>query len=277
MSVFSTIHALCVIVLTVIGGVAGGIVSSVAGGASIVTYPLLLTCGVPPLGANVTNDVALVWNYGSAIASSKRELSGSWKRIQPMLVFSTLGTVGGAVALLWLPAASFSRAVPWFLLLSALAFLLEGRLSHHHGASPGGKQASLKGGSRWRQITLLMGMGLCGVYTGYFGAASGIIVLALLGWLYPQGVGRTGRNVREGFLINNAVKNLCCGVASIISALIFILRTKIWWLEAIPLGVGMLLGGIAGPRLLRRIPVRFVRWGIAALAAAQAAWFFTRG
>lgn len=112
-------------------------------------------------------------------------------------------------------------------------------------------------------IWIIIIMALMGCYTGYFGGANGVIVLAVLQYL-----------TNEDFLVNNAIKNVICGVANVSAFIMFIFRSKIYWQQGIFLAAGMLIGGFLGPKILRHVSVKMVRWIVAILAFIQAIYFF---
>lgn len=238
------------LVLVFFGGIVGGIISSVAGGASIVSYPVLLISGVPPIFANITNHGALIFDYLGAVASSAQELKGHWKQALFYAISATVGAIFGTYLLLAFPSSVFEKVVPIFLVISGTMFLL-------------GKKQNRGTKKNLANIWIIIIMALMGCYTGYFGGANGVIVLAVLQYL-----------TNEDFLVNNAIKNVICGVANVSAFIMFIFRSKIYWQQGIFLAAGMLIGGLLGPKILRHVSVKMVRWIVAILAFIQAIYFF---
>ena len=238
------------IIFLLIGGVAGGLLSSVASMASLASYPVLLAVGIPPVYANVTNDAAL--SIGSTISSTK-ELKGHWKETWFYTIFTVIGSVMGCVLLLSFPSSVFEKAVPFFIAFSGIMIIISGK----HNALNTAKQPM------WLKIVYLVALLIMGVYTGYFGAAGGVIVLVLLTYI-----------TNEKFIVINAIKNVVCGFANLVALIIFMFTSRIYWLQAIPLAIGMFIGGYIGPAILRRVPEKPVRIFIAALAFTQAGYFF---
>ena len=223
----------------VLAGIAAGITGSVAGLASLVSYPVLLALGLPPVTANVANTVALVFGGASAVTASRVELAGQARQMRPLALATVVGGTLGGVLLLVAPAASFEYVVPWLIAGASAAILLPTR---PRAATP----------PRFHQTTLIAGTTLIGVYGGYFGAASGVLLLALL-------LAMTD----EGFARSNAAKNLLLTLANAVAALVFIYFGAVRWLAALPLAVGFLIGGQLGPAIVRRAPPARLRWLVA--------------
>ncbi|WP_295747261.1 sulfite exporter TauE/SafE family protein, partial [uncultured Limosilactobacillus sp.] len=216
--------------LILIGGIVGGIISSIAGGASIVSYPVLLLSGVQPIFANITNHGALIFDYAGAIASSKRELASHWGQAGFYAACSTIGAILGTYLLLAFPARVFERVVPILLLLSGLLFIF--------GQKKPQRQRAMK--KKLPKALVAIIMLLMGCYTGYFGGANGVVVLAAFQYM-----------TSNDFLVDNAIKNVICGCGNLVAFIIFVFRSKVYWTQGIILAVGMLIGGYLGPMLLR--------------------------
>jgi uncharacterized protein len=231
------------IALLVVAGIGGGLAGSIAGLASVTTYSTLLAVGLPPVTANVTNTVALVFNGIGSILGSRPELKGQgpWLlRIAPMAV---LGGAAGAALLLSTPAEGFEKIVPLLIGVSAILILL-----------PPGKLAELAPGEkprrRRRYIQVLEGGAilLIAVYGGYFGAAAGVLLLALL------------LRAGEATLAHaNASKNVLLGAANSVAALIFVFLAPVNWAAVVPLGIGCLIGSRLGPVVVRHAPATPIR------------------
>jgi uncharacterized protein len=233
-------------------GVLGGLTGSIAGLASVATYPALLLVGLPPVTANVTNTVALVFNGIGSVVGSRPELAGqeAWiKRIAPA---AALGGAVGAALLLLTPAEGFEKLVPILLGLASVAILVPRR---------GNRQARVASHQQHRVTVLFEATAifLISIYGGYFGAAAGVMLLALL-----LGAGH------ETLAHANAGKNLLLGVANGVAALVFVVLAPVQWLAVVPLGLGCLLGSRLGPIVVRHAPARPMRAliGVSGLALA---------
>jgi uncharacterized membrane protein YfcA len=229
-------------------GVLAGVVSVVASLASLVSYPALLAAGLPPLAANVTNTTALVFvGFGSA-AGSRPELAGQRSRLWRLALLNAVGGGIGAALLLLTPASAFEAAVPWLIAGASVVLLLGPRLQRGH---PGGREDSRP----------LQGVVVAvAVYTGYFGAAGGVLALAALTALLDLPLPRT-----------IAIKNVVSAVANAVAALAFAVFGPVDWTAVAPLALGFLTGGWIGPSLVRRLPAGPLRIFIALCGLAVAA------
>jgi uncharacterized membrane protein YfcA len=245
------------LVLMLAAGTAAGIVGTAAGLASLVSYPALLAAGLTPLSANVTNSVALVLSGVGATAASKEELSGQSGRVRRFLTASVCGGTTGAVLLLFTPPGAFALIVPWLVACSSLLLLARPLLPSRPAGAPGGHRPALT-----------LSVFAIAVYGGYFGAAAGVLMLAVL-----------ALGLTEDLLRLNALKNVVLGAANAVAALGFAVFGPVDWPAAVPLALGSLLGGWAGPRMARRIPVTALRWGIgiAGLGLAARLWTTAAG
>ncbi len=225
--------------LLLLAGVGAGLTGSIAGLASLVSYPALLATGLPPVTANVTNSVALVLNTVGSVSASRPELRGQGRRLLPHALAATLGGVVGAVLLLRTPAEAFERIVPVLIGGAALAILLQ-RSPTELAATT----APVARDPRW----LVPGTFAIAIYGGYFGAAAGVMMLAM----YLVGTG-------ERLPRSNAMKNVVLGFANSVAALGYVLFASVAWSAALPLAAGCLLGGTAGPWVVRRAPQALLR------------------
>jgi uncharacterized membrane protein YfcA len=239
--------------LLVLAGVGAGLTGSIAGLASLVSYPALLATGLPPVTANVTNTVALVLTSVGSVSASRPELAGQGRRLVPLAVAGVLGGAAGAALLLVTPAEAFERLVPVLIGAAAVAILLQ---RPPRELATEGRRAHGPRDPWW----LVAATGAVAVYGGYFGAAAGVLLLALV----LLGTG-------EGLPRSNAVKNVVLGSANAVAALGFVLLSPVAWSAALPLALGCLVGGRLGPRVVRRVPQTALRRLIALAGLALAA------
>ena len=244
-------------VLLFAAGILGGLTGSIAGLASVATYPALLAVGLPPITANVTNTVALVFNGVGSVVGSRPELAGQGTWLRRALPMAVLGGVAGAALLLSTPAEGFERVVPVLLAFAAVAILVPVRPKRDSSVASHNRHTMTVVG----QAVAIFA--IC-IYGGYFGAAAGVLLLALL---LRMGDARLAHA--------NAAKNVILGVANGVAALIFAVVAPVQWGAVGVLGVGCLLGSRLGPVIVRHAPVRPMRWaiGLAGLAlAAKLGW-----
>lgn len=247
------LHTILITIYVMIGGVLAGILSSAASFASLASYPILLSVGIPPVYANVTNDAALIWNSLGAVLSSTRELHGHWKEVFYYSIYTVIGSAIGCVLLLAFPGKVFEKVVPFFILISGALVIISGQ----H------KPIEIKERSLRQRLGYMLLLILVGIYAGYFGAASGMVILVLLTYL-----------INENFIVVNAVKNAVCGFTNLVALLIYAFTSKIYWNFAIPMAIGMFAGGFLGAIVVRHVPARLMRLIIAILAIIQASIYF---
>jgi uncharacterized membrane protein YfcA len=215
---------------------------SIAGLASLVSYPALLAVGLTPVAANVTNTVALVFSSAGSVAGSRPELRGQRPRIRELGAIAVAGGLVGGAILLLTPAGSFERVVPWLIGLGSLTILVPRRPTVHF--DDGHLHDTPAPASR----ALFAGIFLIGVYAGYFGAAAGVLMLALFLITTPDTLARC-----------NALKNVVLGISNVVAAVIFAIFGPVHWLVALPLAAGVLVGGRTGPVIVRHSPTRVLR------------------
>jgi uncharacterized protein len=227
-------HALAIFA----AGIFAGTINTVVGSGSLVTFPVLLAFGYAPVVANVSNTVGLVPGSASGAWGYRRELGGQGRRLVPLAAAALIGAVIGAVLLLSLPSSAFQAIVPVFigvavvliLVQPALARLLSRRFPDRRRDQHAGPVATAT-------------IGLGGVYGGYFGAAQGILNLAVLTLSIDDDLQRL-----------NALKVVLTGLVNLASGLIFIVVAHVAWGAAGLIAAGSLLGGILGARVGRRLP-----------------------
>jgi uncharacterized protein len=240
------------IVLIALAGLAAGTINTVVGSGTLITFPVLLAFGYAPVTANVSNTVGLVPGSASGAWGYRRELAGQRPRVLRLGTMSVLGGATGAALLLVLPASAFKAIVPVFIALALVLTLLQPRLNRWLAA----RELDLD--RRGRFLTPLA-VYATGIYGGYFGAAQGIMLLAILGVALPQDLHRT-----------NALKNVLAGLVNGVAAVYFVFAAHVAWAPAAIIAVASILGGQLGARYGRRLepaPLRalIVVVGVAAI------------
>jgi uncharacterized protein len=240
-------------VLLVLAGVAAGLTGSMAGLASLFSYPALLAVGLPPTVANQTNTIALASASIGSIVGSRPELRGQRARVLRLLPLTVLGGVIGGALVLVTPSGTFALIVPFLVGGASLVLLRPPR-----PATPGTARADGRPGP-----ATVLGAVAIGVYSGYFGAAAGVLMLALLSRLLADTLVRV-----------NAVKNVLLGASNAVAAVGFIVLGHVVWSAAIPLAAGLLVGNYTGPAIARRLPPAVLRVGIAVAGLVLAVVLF---
>jgi uncharacterized membrane protein YfcA len=239
-----------------LAGVAAGTINTVVGSGTLITFPTLLAFGVPPVTANVSNTIGLVPGSVSGAVGYRRELTGQRSRVARLASGSLVGGVVGGVLLLVLPDGAFAAIVPALILLGLVLVVFQPRISvwvaRRHEATAGRVH-----GAWWVWPAVL----LTGVYGGYFGAAQGVLLMAVLG----IGMDETLQRL-------NAVKNVLAAIVNGVAGLLFAIVADVDWTVVVLIGVGSVIGGQLGASVGRRLPPAVLRAvivvvGVAALVA----------
>ncbi|TFV56348.1 sulfite exporter TauE/SafE family protein [Geodermatophilus sp. DF01-2] len=226
----------------VLAGVGGGLTGSIAGLASLVSYPALLATGLPPVAANVTNTVALVLNGVGSVSASRPELRGQSRRLLRLSAGAVVGGAAGAALLLLTPSEAFERIVPWLIAGAAVALLVQ--RPPRELAAQGAAAHPTHRDPWW----LPLGTFAIAIYGGYFGAAAGVMMLAM--FLLSTG---------EGLATGNALRNVVLGLANLVASIGFVVLAPVAWSAALPLAIGLFVGGRLGPSVVRRAPQLLLR------------------
>jgi len=237
-------------VFVLVAGMGAGTINAVVGSGTLLTFPALLAVGIPPVLANVSNTIGLVPGSISGAIGYRRELAGQRRRIFVLLPAAIAGGIVGATLLLLAPGA-FSDVVPVLILIAVALVLIQpwvarrranaGRVVEHPGP------------------LLQVGVFLTSVYGGYFGAAQGVIFLALLALTLDDDLQRL-----------NGVKNVIAAVVNGVAAVYFIARHDVAWVAVLILVIASTIGGQLGARWGRRIPPTVLRIVIAVVGTGVA-------
>ncbi len=222
-------------------GFAAGALNVVVGSGTLITFPVLLAFGYAPVVANVSNTIGLVPGSLAGAVGYRRELQGQGRRIRRLACATAAGAVTGATLLLTLPPSAFKAIVPAFIAVALVLVLAQPRL----GSLLRRRRAHAD--ERIGPATLAA-VYAAGVYGGYFGAAQGILLLAILGLALDDALQRL-----------NACKNVLAGVANLLSGLIFALAAHVAWPVVGLIATGSVSGGALGARFGRRLPAAPLR------------------
>jgi uncharacterized membrane protein YfcA len=217
-------------------GMVAGAVNAIVGSGSLITFPTLLAVGYPPVVANVSNAVGLVFGSLSAAWGYRRELRGQRRRVLVLGAGSATGAIAGGVLLLALPSSVFDAVVPVLILLAVALMAFKPAPSPQH-LPDRAHTAAATGGTF-----------LTGIYGGYFGAAQGVILLAVLRLAFEDDLQRL-----------NAVKNVLASIANGVAAVLFAAVAHVAWGAAALLAAGSIAGGALGAAYGRRLPERWLR------------------
>ena len=224
-----------------VAGMAAGTINTVVGSGTLITFPVLVFLGYPPVVANVSNTVGLVAGGVTAVHGYRSELRGAGRTLRRLAPASLVGGIVGAVLLLVLPPAAFQAIVPALIALGLALVVLGPRLQrraverHEAGIPP----------AAWHGAALTAGVLVAGIYGGYFGAAQGVILMGLMSALSTEPIQRL-----------NGYKNVLATVVNAVAAVTFMVVAwgRIDWLVALLVGLGAFAGGVIGSRVGRRLP-----------------------
>ncbi|HIW71193.1 MAG TPA: sulfite exporter TauE/SafE family protein [Candidatus Levilactobacillus faecigallinarum] len=219
-----------------------GILTGIVGMASLTLYPVLISVGLAPITANATITVAQVGAGLGTLLSSLKELRHHWKQAIEIATLNTIGGVFGAILLIHSSNDTFKKIVPFFVMLAGVMILAPKVQNHQR---------------EMRILTLInqIGIFLVGIYNGYFGAASGLLMIAIL-----------SRAVHEKFVTYNAMRNFASFTNNIVAAGLFMVKLPIDWAVIIPLLAGLFVGGLIGPVIVRVIPAKIIKNAVGVFA-----------
>jgi uncharacterized membrane protein YfcA len=244
-----------------LAAIAAGAVNALAGGGTLITFPILTFLGIPAVAANVTNTVALCPGYFGGTLAQRKDLQDQTNRLWIVLPASIVGGVVGAFLLLQTGERLFRELVPYLILLASVllaiqdpvrAWLLR-RLGEGHSRAGTEKMA-------WLPV------GLASVYGGYFGAGLSVIVLSALGLTIDDSLTRL-----------NALKQAVAFAVNVAAAIFFLFSGQVVWGVALVMAVGALIGGVLGGRLAGRIKPATLRWTVVTIGVLISIIYFVRG
>lgn len=246
--------------LAALAAVAAGAVNALAGGGTLITFPMLTFLGVPAVSANVTNTVALCPGYFGGTLAQWNDLRGQRKRLWMVVPASVVGGVIGGFLLLQTGERLFRELVPYLILLASVLLAIQDpvrawltrRMGEGHGAN-------------LEKIAWLP-VGLASIYGGYFGAGLSVIVLSALGLTLEDTLTRL-----------NAVKQAVAFSVNIAAAVFFLFSGQVVWSAALVMAVGALIGGMLGGRLAGRIKPSSLRWTVVVIGVIVSIIYFVRG
>jgi len=241
------------IAAVLLAGVAAGTINTVVGSGTLITFPTLLALGVPPVTANVSNTVGLVPGSLSGAVGYRRELAGQRRRLLRLASASLLGGIAGAVLLLVLPSSAFDAIVPVLIGIGVLLVILGPAIQRRVAARHEARGGIPDHGAPW----VWPAVAGAGVYGGYFGAAQGVLLMAIL-----------GIGVDDDLQRHNAVKNVLTMLANLVSGIVFAVVAPVSWPVVGLIAVGAAVGGVVGARIGRRLPPVVLRGVIVVVGIA---------
>jgi uncharacterized protein len=233
-------------------GLGAGALNAAAGGGSLITFPALIAFGLPPLTANLTNSVAQCPGYVAIAHGYRPELAGTRRRIVELLPAAVLGGAAGVTALELASPAAFRAVVPALVILACVLLVIQPRVS---------RMLSERRFGRARQAGLHVTVALACAYSAYFGAASGVLLLAVLGLFMVDDVRRL-----------NALNRLLIMVVNVLAAVLFIVLGPLSWPAVAVLAPTTMVGGRAGVSAVRRLGPQALRATVLLIGVAASAY-----
>lgn len=227
--------------IIVVAGMGAGIINTVVGSGTLITFPVLLWAGLPPVAANVANNIGLAPGSVSGAVGYRKELSGPRSRVARFSVAALLGGASGAILLVVLPPGVFRVVAPALIAVALVLVVIEPWLGERLEAW---REAAPPHGSR----SMIVAIFLTSVYGGYFGAGQGVILLAVMAVLMAEPLQQV-----------NALKNVLQAVDNGMSALMFAILAQVDWFPVVLLAVGAIVGGQIGAKVGRQLPAAVLR------------------
>lgn len=247
-------------ILIGLGALAAGAINALAGGGTLITFPLLTAVGIPAVAANVTNTVALCPGYLGGTLAQAKDMEGQKRRLLILIPASIIGGVAGGILLLNTGEKLFRDLVPWLILLASALLAVADPVRNWLQ-----RRAGKNGGVPDMTMGAILPVGIAAVYGGYFGAGLSVIVLAVLGLTITDTLTRlNGLKQAIGFSVNTA------------AAIFFVFSGDVVWAAALVMAVFALIGGALGGRLAGRIKPGTLRLLVVAIGVAVSIIYFIK-
>jgi uncharacterized protein len=241
-------------ILIALAAIAAGMVNALAGGGTLITFPVLTAFGIPAVVANITNTVALCPGYlGGTIAQAK-DLKGQRIRLWWLIPASLTGGIAGGILLLYTEEKLFRGIVPWLILLAAGLLAMQGIVRKWLAK----RNNNIVPGLSNNIYTALL-IASAAVYGGYFGAGLSVIILAVLGLA-----------LNDNLIRLNALKQVLALSVNIAAAVFFVFTGKVEWFIAVIMAIGSLAGGYIGGKLAGHIKPEILRWTVVGIGIVVA-------
>lgn len=247
--------------LAALAALAAGAVNALAGGGTLITFPMLVALGVPAVSANVTNTVALSPGYLGGTLAQKKDLDGQNKRLWIVLPAAILGGILGGWLLLQTGEKLFTDLIPWLILLASALLAIQDPVR----AWMTRRLARPAAGSRGPEAASSLTVGLASIYGGYFGAGLSVIVLSALGLTLDDSLTRL-----------NALKQAVAFAVNVAAAVFFVFSGQVNWPLAVVMAIGALLGGTLGGKLAGKIKPSTLRWTVVTIGVIISIIYFVK-
>ena len=247
-------------ILVGLAALAAGAVNALAGGGTLITFPMLIAVGVPAVAANVTNTVALCPGYIGGTLAQRNDLRGQGKRFWFVLPAGVIGGLIGGILLLSTGEKLFTQLVPFLILLASALLAVQDPVRAWLTRRMS-KNQTTGGAEKWSWLPV----GLGAIYGGYFGAGLSVILLSVLGLTMEDTLTRL-----------NALKQIIAFSANLAAAVFFLFSGRVVWPAAAVMAVGALIGGVLGGRLAGRVKPSTLRWIVVTIGVIVAIIYFVK-
>jgi len=247
-------------IIIALAALIAGAVNALAGGGTLLTFPLLVFLGIPPVSANVTNTVALCPGYFGGAFAQRSDLQDQQNRLWTLSIIGAIGGVLGGIVLLRTEEKLFKDLIPYLILLASLSLAVQDRLRSWLIERTTAQQRGNLEPWSWLSV------GAASIYGGYFGAGLSVIVLSALGLTMDDSLTRL-----------NALKQVIALSVNVSAAMFFLFSGKVMWIIALVMAVGALIGGALGGRLAGRIAPSTLRWAVVSIGVILSIVYFIRG
>ncbi len=248
-------------VLAGLAALAAGLVNALAGGGTLITFPMLVAVGLPAVAANVTNTVALCPGYFGATLAQSNDLKGQKARLWFVVPAGVIGGIVGGVLLLNTGEKLFRSLVPFLILAASILLAVQDPVRAWLV-----RRAKQNGSTKTSEAWAALPLGLAAVYGGYFGAGLSVIVLAVLGLTLEDTLTRL-----------NALKQAVAFSTNVAAAIFFVFSGQVVWPVALVMAVGALIGGALGGKLAGKIKPSTLRWIVVTIGVIVAVIYLVRG
>lgn len=240
--------------------IAAGIVNAIAGGGTLITFPVLTLLGIPAVAANITNTIALCPGYLGGSIAQRKDLNGQKHRIALLVPLAVLGGIAGGLLLVLTGERIFHNLVPWLILFATILLALQVPIRKIFLDD---KSHQTDGAHR---LPVSIAIIPAALYGGYFGAGLGVILIAVLGLVEDDSLTRL-----------NALKQLLSLSINVAAALFFMFSGQVYWKFAAVMAVCALAGGVIGGKLAGKLKPEILRWIIIVIGITVAAIYFIKG
>ncbi len=247
------------LVIATISAIIAGFVNAIAGGGTLISFPVLIALGLPAVTANVTNTLALCPGYLSGTLAQRKDLKGQHKKLWVLVPVSLIGGAIGGWLLISTEEKNFRIIIPYLILLAALLLALQGQVKGWILR----KKILIEDGNLLKSPLIIL-LILASIYGGYFGAGVSVIVLATLGLIYSDTLNRL-----------NALKQAIAFSINISAAIYFCFSGRVSWITVIVMSAGAILGGYLGGRLSSHIKPQILRWTVIVIGLLVAIYYFS--